>query len=76
MASSKNELKPWLKKQRCIPQKGNAEFVWKMEDVLEVYKRRYDHEYRRNGVANLFMLFEPLGGKRHVKVTERRTKKD
>ena len=37
---------------------------------------RYDHEYRRNGVANLFMIFEPLGGKRHVKVTERRTKKD
>ncbi len=37
---------------------------------------RYDHEYKRNGVANLFMIFEPLGGKRHVKVTERRTKKD
>ena len=37
---------------------------------------RYDHEYRRNGVANLFMIFEPLGGRRHVKVTERRTKKD
>ncbi len=37
---------------------------------------RYDHEYRHNGVANLFMIFEPLGGKRHVKVTERRTKKD
>ena len=37
---------------------------------------RYDHEYRRNGVANLFMIFEPLAGKRRVKVTERRTKKD
>ena len=37
---------------------------------------RYDHEYKRNGVANLFMVFEPLGGKRCVKVTERRTKKD
>ena len=38
--------------------------------------RRYDYEYRRNGVANIFMIFEPLAGKRHVKVTEHRTKKD
>jgi|TARA_Y100000310_G_scaffold325253_1_gene388466 transposase len=37
---------------------------------------RYDYEYERNGVANLFMFFEPLGGVRHVKVTERRTKTD
>jgi DDE superfamily endonuclease len=26
----------------CIPPNANAEFVWKMEDVLEVYKRPYD----------------------------------
>jgi hypothetical protein len=37
---------------------------------------RYDYEYKRNGVANLFMMFEPLAGKRYVKVTDRRTKKD
>jgi len=37
---------------------------------------RYDYEYKRNGVANLFMIFEPLVGKRHVKVTQRRTKTD
>ena len=37
---------------------------------------RYDYEYKRNGVANLFMMCEPLVGKRHVKVTERRTKID
>lgn len=37
---------------------------------------RYDYEYRRNGVANLFMMFEPLMGKRQVKVTNRRTKRD
>lgn len=35
-----------------------------------------DYEYERNGTANLFMLFEPLGAWRHVKVTERRTKID
>ena len=39
-------------------------------------KARYDYEYERNGVANLFMMFEPLAGKRYVKATQRRTKKD
>jgi hypothetical protein len=99
-----------LSKQWCIPPKANAEFVWKMEDVLGVYKRPYDSkrpvvcldetskqligevrtpvpaapgqvahydcEYVRNGVANLFMIFEPLAGQRDVEVTDRRTKKD
>ncbi|CAN5439137.1 hypothetical protein BH11PLA2_BH11PLA2_44280 [soil metagenome] len=37
---------------------------------------RCDYEYERNGTANLFMLFEPLGGFREVKVTDRRTKLD
>jgi hypothetical protein len=38
--------------------------------------RQYDYEYVRNGVANVFMVFEPLAGKREVEVTDRRTKKD
>lgn len=33
-----------------------------------------DDEYVRNGVANIFMEVEPLGGKRHVQITERRTR--
>jgi hypothetical protein len=37
---------------------------------------RVDYEYERRGTANLFMLFEPLAGKRRVKVTERRTAAD
>jgi hypothetical protein len=37
---------------------------------------RHDYEYVRNGVANLFMIFEPLAGQRDVEVTDRRTKKD
>src|SRR5512147_2393402 len=95
--AQKNELKPWLKEQWCIPPKKDAAFVCNMEDVLEVYKRpydpkcplicmdeipkqlladlrepqpiqpglpeRFDYEYQRNGVADLFMLFEPLVGK-------------
>ena len=34
---------------------------------------RHDYEYERNGTANLFMMFAPLEGRRHIKVTERRT---
>jgi hypothetical protein len=79
-----------------------------MEDVLEIYKLRYDaqrpvicmdempkqllaekneplpcqvgtparqdYEYKRNGVADLFMIFEPLQGKRFVEVTQKRRK--
>ena len=37
---------------------------------------RVDYEYARNGVANLFMMFAPLEGWRHVKVTDRRTAVD
>jgi hypothetical protein len=90
----------------CIPPQQSAEFVYHMEDVLEVYKRpydpkfpvvcldetfkqligetrqplpprpgsveRFDHVYTRNGVASLFMAFEPLRGWRTVAVTDRR----
>jgi hypothetical protein len=38
--------------------------------------RRYDYEYTRKGVSNLFILFEPLAGRRQVKVTDRRTSRD
>jgi len=38
--------------------------------------QRYDYEYERRGTANIFMAVEPLGGWRHVTVTERRTKLD
>jgi hypothetical protein len=37
---------------------------------------RYDAEYQRNGVSNLFMFFAPLDGWRHVEVTAQRTKRD
>jgi len=36
----------------------------------------YDHEYRRNGVANLFMVVEPLSGTCRVKVTDQHTRAD
>ncbi len=31
---------------------------------------RHDYEYKRNGVANLFMMFAPLEGWRRVKITD------
>jgi hypothetical protein len=37
---------------------------------------RFDYEYKREGVCNLFMFFEPLAGWRHVEVTDRRTQID
>jgi len=107
---AQNELKPWRKQEWCIPPRANAEFVYHMEDVLDVYKRpmnpqiplvcvdetpeqlisetrqavpmqsgqpqRGDYEYRRAGVANLFMFFAPLQNWRSVKVTAQRTKVD
>jgi DDE superfamily endonuclease len=99
-----------LKKEWKIPRGDSGEFVWRMEAILEIYKREYDplnpilcfdesskqqiqdlidalpvrlgdvakidSEYQRNGVSNLFMIFEPLRGKRYVRVTDRRTKID
>lgn len=90
----------------CIPSKQSADFVFHMEDVLDVYKRpydrkypvicmdetfkqligetreplaakpglveRFDHVYTRNGVANLFIAYEPLRGWRTVQVTDHR----
>ena len=35
---------------------------------------RQDYGYERHGVADLFMIFEPLAGKRFVEVTEKRRK--
>jgi len=102
----KNELKPWKVDQWCIP-KASGDFVAKMENILEIYKRPYDekipvicfdetniqlveetrvsippkpgknkkvdYEYRRKGVGNIFMIFEPLQGVRYVETREQRT---
>lgn len=94
-------------KEWCIPE-ADADFVAKMEDVLEVYQRPYDplrpvvcidetnkqlieeiripckpgysekvdSVYVRNGVADVFMICEPLAGKRETVVTQTRTALD
>ena len=46
------------------------------EDDRPGQAERYDCEYVRNGTANLFMAFEPLGGWREVAVTDQRRRED
>ena len=99
-----------MREQWCIPPEANADFVWHMEDVLDVYQRpidprrpvvcldetsrqvvadvrsplpplpgrpaRHDPEYARHGVANLFLVTEPLRGWRQVRVSAQRTRTD
>lgn len=43
--AKKNAVKPWLKQQWCLPKKHDGEFVWRMEDVLEVYHRPYNRRF-------------------------------
>jgi hypothetical protein len=37
---------------------------------------KYDYEYKRCGVCNVFMACEPLAGKRMARITERKAKID
>jgi len=37
---------------------------------------REDYEYQRGGAANVFMIFEPLVGKRHIEITDQRRRED
>lgn len=93
-----------------IPPKNDAEFVMRMETILDLYAlpydpsypvvcfdetnkqltkeireplpirpgqpEKYDYSYERNGVANLFMFFEPLAGIRYLEVTKTKTRID
>jgi hypothetical protein len=37
---------------------------------------KYDYEYRRCGICNIFLACDPLAGKRMVSIRERKTKQD
>jgi len=50
--------------------------VVKSLPTKESHVGKYDSEYIRGGTSNMFMFFEPLGGKRHIKVTDQRTAVD
>ena len=62
----------------CLDE-ASKQLIGEVEQPLPVepgQPERFDHEYIRNGTANLFMISEPLLGWRAVKVTERRTAQD
>jgi hypothetical protein len=50
--------------------------VYKSLPIIPGFEKRVDYEYSRSGVCNVFMINEPLAGKRFTKVTNQRTKKD
>jgi len=52
---------------------GEARMEMPMEPGKE---KKIDYEYVRKGTCNVFMVNEPLAGKRRVKITERKTKAD
>jgi transposase len=91
-----------------IPPEYNTQFVWRMEEILDLYEepydpnrpvvcfderpcqllaevresfagkpgkpKRVDSEYERRGMANVLLAFEPLKGRREMRVTEHRRK--
>ena len=64
--------------QVCIDE-GGKQLIGDVRPPLPVRPgsvRREDYEYERQGMANLFMVFEPLAGTRQVEVTERKTNQD
>ena len=66
-APEKNTLKPWRKKQWCIP-KVSADFVAHMEDVLDLYAEPYDPErpvvcFDETSTQLLADISEPLPAK-------------
>jgi hypothetical protein len=58
---------------------SNKQLVKEVRDPIPLKSGkplRIDDEYIRNGEANIFMEVEPLAGKRHVEITETRTRID
>jgi hypothetical protein len=57
-------------------QKEQRREVVPPEPLHQAKPYRYDHQYAHNGRSNLFMIFAPHLGWRHVKVSEQRTARD
>jgi hypothetical protein len=66
--------------QVCIDEKNkelHSDLAARQPLPLQPGRRaRQDYEYKREGTGNIFMMVEPLVGKRWVRVTDRRTKAD
>jgi hypothetical protein len=58
---------------------SNKQLVGEVHDPIAPAPGRgqiVDHEYVRNGVAEIFLEVEPMTGRRHVAITQSRTRKD
>ena len=58
---------------------SSAQLIGEVQDPIPAapgHPELMDDEYVRNGVASIFLEVEPLGGKRQVKITKRRTRVD
>lgn len=73
-------LRPYNPKRPvvCIDESSKQQIQEVIDELppLPGKTAKFDSEYKRNGVSNLFMMFEPLAGWRHVKVTDKRTAVD
>ena len=57
----------------------NKQLIGEVREPLPVapgQPERVEHEYVRNGVAQVFLEVEPLTGRSHVEAAERRTRQD
>ena len=62
----------------CLDE-SNRQLIEETRTALPVQPRackKVDYEYRRKGVVDFFMMFEPLTGQRHVEVRSSRKRKD
>ena len=62
----------------CVDE-GGKQLIGDVREPLPVRPgspAKQDYEYEREGMANLFVAAEPLGGPRHVEVTQRKTAVD
>ena len=62
----------------CVDEtsKQHIKETWQPLPIAEGTPSGYNYQYQRDGVSNLFMIFAPLQGFRHVQVTDRRTNID
>ncbi len=44
-ALKRNDIQPWIVQSWCVPPKANAEYVWRMEDVIQTYLLPYAPAY-------------------------------
>jgi len=40
--AKKNDIKPWIVESWCIPPDADADYVWRMEDVIQTYMLPYN----------------------------------